>query len=80
MQRNGTPFAFFAWLAHVPSELAERIRSGPAPRSIERGNPKGAGLEGRCEASYALNVPAKQNGLCYGIGGTYAAITSDNLR
>jgi hypothetical protein len=35
------------------------------------------GLEGIRGASYALNVPAKQNGLWYGFGGTDAATTSD---
>jgi hypothetical protein len=45
--------AFFALLAHVPGELAKWIRSRPEPRSTERGNPKGSGLEGSRGASYA---------------------------
>jgi hypothetical protein len=34
------PFAFFAWLAHGTFYLAKRIRSRPAPCSIEQGYPK----------------------------------------
>ena len=52
------PFAFFAWLAHVPSELAERIRSS---LSADKRSPEGLGLEGIRGASYASAVPAKQN-------------------
>ena len=54
------PFAFFAWLAHVPLKLAERIRSS---LSADKRSPKGLGLEGIRGASYALDVPAKQNRL-----------------
>src|SRR5918999_1801053 len=51
------PFAFFAWLAHVPLKLAERILSS---LSADKRSPKGLGLEGIRGASYALDVPAKQ--------------------
>ena len=51
------PFAFFAWLAHVSPELAERIRSS---LSADKRSPEGLGLEGIRGASYALDVPAKQ--------------------
>src|SRR5918999_5550934 len=54
---EGPPFAFFAWLAHVPSELAERIRSS---LSADKRSPEGLGLEGIHGASYAFDVPAKQ--------------------
>jgi hypothetical protein len=74
---RNTPFAFFVWLAHVSRKLAKRIRSSLPD---DRRAPEGLGLEGICKASYAIDVPAKQNGLCYGFGGTHAAITSDNLR
>jgi hypothetical protein len=67
---------FFAWLAHVSLMLAERIRSSLPD---DRRAPEGRGLEGIRGASYALNVPAKQNGFCYGFGGTHAATTTDNL-
>jgi hypothetical protein len=53
---NGNPLCFFCFAGARSSELAKRIRSRPAPRSIERGNPKGAGLEGSREASYAITV------------------------
>src|SRR5918992_5684395 len=54
---EGPPFAFFAWLAHVPSELAERIRSS---LSADKRSPEGLGLDRIRSASYALTVPAKQ--------------------
>src|SRR5918999_4348536 len=54
---EGPPFAFFAWLAHVPPELAERILSS---LSADKRSPEGLGLEGILGASYAFDVPAKQ--------------------
>jgi hypothetical protein len=42
--RSGnSPFAVFAWLAHVSGKLVERILSSPA-RQIS-GHPKGVGFE-----------------------------------
>ena len=76
-EQGELPLPFFAWLAHVPSELAERIRSSLPD---DRRAPEGLGLDRIRGDSYALTVPAKQNGLCYGFGGMYAATTSDNLR
>jgi hypothetical protein len=61
--RSDVPLLFLLSLAHGLHKLAERIRSSPEPCSIEQGNPKGSGLEGRREASYAIDVPAKQKGL-----------------
>src|SRR5918999_536352 len=43
------PFAFFAWLAHVPSELAERIRSSPARR--QEGTRRAWGLRESAETA-----------------------------
>jgi hypothetical protein len=52
-----SPFAFFAWLAHVPCKLAERILSS---LSADKRSPEGLGLERMRGVSYACNVPAKQ--------------------
>src|SRR5919106_5253080 len=57
--RSGnSPFAFFAWLAHVPFELAERILSSPTPF----GCPPvvGQGLRESAPPALRKRAPAKQ--------------------
>ena len=57
-----TPFAFFAWLAHVPPELAERIRSSPARR--EEGTRRAWGLR-ECAESATLSPCQQRKKGCF---------------
>jgi hypothetical protein len=60
------------------SGFGQALPDLPAGRQATGGHPKGLGLEGIRGASYAFDVPAKQNGFHLRFGGTHAATTTDN--
>ena len=55
------PLCFFAWLAHVPPELAERIRSSPARR--EEGTRRAWGLRESAESATLSTCQQSKKGL-----------------